>query len=118
MESLYGHPVVGASWEGYVIEQIIREAPEFCEFFFYRTQNGAEVDLLMITPKGRKVYIEIKFSVSPTISRGFYTALEDLRPDYRYVITPGGEYLQRADGLQICPLEYFLGNVLPAMEEA
>jgi hypothetical protein len=41
-----------------------------------------------------------------------------LRPDYRYVITPGGEYLQRADGLQICSLEYFLGNVLPAMEEA
>ena len=55
---------------GLVIEQIIREAPEFSDFYYYRTQNGAEVDLVIITPSGKKVCIEIKFSVSPAISKG------------------------------------------------
>jgi uncharacterized protein len=108
MESLRGNPAIGNSWEGYVIEQIIREAPEFSDFYYYRTQNGAEVDLLMITPNGKKVCIEIKFSVSPTISRGFYECVEDLKPEHKYVITPGGESFNRADGLRICSLSDFL----------
>jgi uncharacterized protein len=108
MESLRGNPAIGNSWEGYVIEQIIREAPEFSDFYYYRTQNGAEVDLLMITPNGKKVCIEIKFSVSPTISRGFYECVEDLKPEHKYVITPSGESFNRADGLRICSLNDFL----------
>ncbi len=115
MESLYGHPSAGSSWEGYVIEQIIREAPEFSEFYFYRTQNGAEIDLLMITPSARKVCIEIKFSVSPTISRGFFTAVEDLQPEFKYVIIPRGELLVRSDGLRICPFSDFLKTELPGL---
>jgi len=54
MVTCSGHPSAGSSWEGYVIEQIIREAPEFSEFYFYRTQNGAEIDLLMIHPVREK----------------------------------------------------------------
>lgn len=115
MESLRGNPAVGTSWEGYVIEQIIREAPEFSEFFYYRTHHGAEVDLLMITPKGEKVCIEIKFSVAPTISKGFYQSLADIQPKFKYVITPGGEKFDRADGLRICPLSLFLLEELPAL---
>lgn len=115
MESLRGNPAVGTSWEGYVIEQIIREAPEFSEFFYYRTHHGAEVDLLMITPKGEKVCIEIKFSVAPTISKGFYQSVTDIQPKFKYVITPGGERFDRADGLRICPLSLFLLEELPAL---
>ncbi|MFZ4427942.1 MAG: ATP-binding protein [Saprospiraceae bacterium] len=115
MEALYGHPSAGASWEGYVIEQIIREAPEFSDFYFYRTQNGAEVDLLMITPRSLKVCIEIKFSVSPAISRGFFSAIGDLQPAFKYVITPGGESLVRGDGLRICSLSDFLHTELPGL---
>ncbi len=114
-ESLRGNPAVGASWEGYVIEQIIREAPEFSDFYYYRTQNGAEVDLLLITPKGKKVCIEIKFSVSPVISKGFYQSVEDLQPDFKYIITPGGERFDRSDGLRICPLAVFLEEELPGL---
>lgn len=115
MESLRGNPAVGTSWEGYVIEQIIREAPEFSEFFYYRTHHGAEVDLLMITPKGEKVCIELKFSVAPTISKGFYQSVTDIQPKFKYVITPGGERFDRADGLRICPLSLFLLEELPAL---
>lgn len=113
MENLRGNPAVGASWEGYVIEQIIREAPEFSDFYYYRTQNGAEVDLLMITPQGKKVCIEIKFSVSPSISKGFYQSIADLQPEFSYVITPGGERFDRSDGLRISPLSVFLEKDLP-----
>lgn len=110
-----GHPSAGSSWEGYVIEQIIREAPEFSEFYFYRTQNGAEIDLLMITPSARKVCIEIKFSVSPSISKGFFTAVEDLQPEFKCVIIPRGELLIRSDGLRICSFSDFLSTELPGL---
>ncbi|MCC6280008.1 MAG: ATP-binding protein [Saprospiraceae bacterium] len=116
LENLRGNPAVGASWEGYVIEQIIREAPEFSDFYYYRTQHGAEVDLVMITPKGKKVCIEIKFSISPSISKGFYQSIADLQSDFNYVITPGGERFDRNDGLRICPLSIFLEKELPSFE--
>jgi uncharacterized protein len=115
-EQLRGNASIGASWEGYVIEQIIREAPEFSDFYYYRTQNGAEVDLLMLTPKGKIVCIEIKFSVAPTITKGFYQSVKDLQPDFKYVITPSGERFERQDGLRICPLNIFLENELQAFD--
>ncbi len=117
LEQLRGNPAIGASWEGYVIEQIMREAPEFSEFYYYRTQNGAEVDLLMLTPNGKMVCIEIKFSAAPTISKGFYQSVEDLEPHFKYVITPSGECFDRADGLRICPLTIFLEQELPAFDQ-
>ncbi len=115
MEALRGNPAIGNSWEGYVIEQIIREAPEFSDFYYYRTHQGAEVDLLMFTPKGKKVCIEIKFSVAPTISKGFYESIADLKPDFSYIITPSGERFEKKDGLCICPLSIFLEKELPLL---
>jgi uncharacterized protein len=115
MESLRGNPAVGNSWEGYVIEQVIREAPEFSSFYYYRTQHGAEVDLLMITPSGKKICLEIKFSIAPNISKGFYQSIADLQPAASYVITPSGECFDHSDGLRICPLVLFLETELPAL---
>jgi uncharacterized protein len=117
LEQLRGNPAIGASWEGYVIEQIIREAPEFSDFYYYRTQNGAEVDLLMITPNGKIVCIEIKFSAAPAISKGFFQSVEDLKPDFKYVITPSGERFDREGGLRICPLTIFLEQELHALDQ-
>jgi uncharacterized protein len=116
-EQLLGHPIVGQSWEGYVIEQIIREAPEFTEFFFYRTKSGAELDLLLITPKGKLVGIEIKFSVAPAVSKGFYISLADLKADFAYVITPQGESYDRQDGTKMRSLAAFLAQDLPSIGE-
>lgn len=114
-DSLRGHPSVGMSWESYVIEQIIREAPEFFDFYYYRTSSGDEIDLLLLTSKGEKVGIEIKFSTSPVISKGFYRSVEDLQLQHKYVITPSGERFYRSDGLCICPLNLFLEIELPAL---
>ena len=115
-EQLRGNPAIGASWEGFVIEQIMIEAPEFTDFYYYRTQNGAEVDLLMITPNGKMVCIEIKVSASPSISKGFYQSIEDLEPQFKYVITPSGERFNRENGLCICPLTVFLEKELPLLD--
>lgn len=113
LESLYGSPLVGASWEGYVIEQIKRTVASNWELYFYRTQHGAEIDLVLITPKGKMACIEIKYSNAPSISNGFYKSVEDLKPDYQYVITPESDpYLKRGN-LLVCSLIHFLTIVLP-----
>ena len=118
LEQLLGHPIVGQSWEGYVIEQIIREAPEFCEFFFYRTKNGAEIDLIVISPRGKMACLEIKFSVAPVVSKGFYISLNDLKPDFAYIIIPQGESYTRSDGTRVCALRDFLEIELQKISEA
>ncbi|MBC7774068.1 MAG: ATP-binding protein [Phycisphaerae bacterium] len=112
-EDLYASPAVGASWEGYVIEQIYQMAGKSCEYLFYRTQNGAEVDLLLLTPRSEKVCIEIKYSNAPNISRGFYSSLEDLKPKHSYIITPDSERVVRSDGITIINIIDFLNDELP-----
>jgi uncharacterized protein len=62
------------------------------------------------------VCIEIKFSVSPAISKGFYQSVEDLQPQFKYVIIPSGECFDREDGLRICPLNIFLERELPLLD--
>jgi len=115
LESLYGHPSMGASWEGYVIEQIIQEAGEFSEFFFYRTQNGAEADLVWISPKNKVVCIEIKYSSAPVVSKGFYQSVEDLKPDHKYIIVPHGETFNKPGELRVCALQDFLEKEMPLL---
>jgi uncharacterized protein len=112
-EDLYTSPAVGASWEGYVIEQIYRMAGKQYEYFFYRTQNGAEVDLMLLTPRNERICIEIKYANAPIISRGFFNCIEDLAPARAYVITPEAERYQRSDGVVIIGLFEFLNRELP-----
>ncbi|MBV6442277.1 MAG: ATP-binding protein [Haliscomenobacteraceae bacterium CHB4] len=112
-EDLYAHPAVGASWEGYVIEQVYRIAGKQCEYYFYRTSAGAEVDLLLLTPRSEKVCIEIKYANAPHISRGFYNSLDDLKPRLKYVITPDSETYRRSDGISIVNIHDFLTVELP-----
>lgn len=98
-EQLLGHPIVGASWEGFVIETLIASAPDGTAANFYRTSAGAEIDLLL-TPPGEKAWaIEIKRSLSPKIEKGFYLACEDLQPQKRIVIYPGQESFPLANGV-------------------
>jgi uncharacterized protein len=116
-DALYGHPVIGASWEGYVIEQIYR-CLEFrtWSFHFYRTQTGAEIDLLLISPSGKMTCIEIKSSNNPSLSKGFYQSVIDLNPHFKYVITPDSETLQTKEDVTICGLYNFLKIELDKIE--
>ncbi|MGO9115538.1 MAG: ATP-binding protein [Thermoguttaceae bacterium] len=93
LEDMAAHPAAGASWEGWVIEQILGIVPEAWGRSFYRTAAGAEIDLLL-EPGGRRslIAIEVKYSLVPQPSRGFWTALEDLQPIQGFVVYPGHEY--------------------------
>jgi hypothetical protein len=112
-EQLQVNPRIGASWEGYVIEEIRRALAGRGQLFYYRTQGGAEVDLLIKTPSGRTICLEIKYDVNPTPSRGFYQSLEDLKPDAQFVVVPKGEAWFYNNDLKIIGLLEFLEQELP-----
>jgi predicted AAA+ superfamily ATPase len=85
--TLFGHPKVGASWEGYAIEQvfsILRPA----EAYFWATHSAAELDLLFFA-HGKRYGIEVKFSEAPEVTHSMYTALHDLELEHLWVIYPG-----------------------------
>ena len=86
---LAGHPVAGASWEGYVIENLLAAAPERTVASFYRTAAGAEIDLLLEIPGHGLWAIEVKRSLSGRPEKGFYIACHDLRPDKQFVVNAG-----------------------------
>jgi len=89
--ALLGHPVAGASWEGFVIENLINAAPAFTVPGFYRTAGGAEIDLLLELPGGERWAIEVKRSRAAKPGRGFHEACADLKPAKRFVVHAGLE---------------------------
>ena len=103
-EQLQGHPVIGASWEGMVIEQILAILPTEIEAYFYRTSAGAEVDLLLVPRSGPPIAVEIKHSLSPKVSRGLRSVMEDLKCDRSYVVYPGKEVYQMTQQIKALPI--------------
>jgi len=88
--ALAGHPVVGASWEGFVIENLLAAAPPRTVASFYRTSAGAEIDLLLEFPgRSGPWAIEIKSGLSATTSKGFQFACKDVGPERSFVVTTG-----------------------------
>ncbi|WP_041208700.1 ATP-binding protein [Sphingobium quisquiliarum] len=110
-EAVLGHPVAGASWEGFVVESLLGAAPEATEAYFYRTAAGAEIDLLLRFADGRLWVFEIKRSLSPKVERGFHTACEDLQPDRKILIYPGSEPFPLGDGIEAMPLPLALQSI-------
>lgn len=102
------HLTIGASWEGYVIEQIFQSLTNKNEIYFYRTHHGAEMDIVITRGITPLAVIEIKYSETPSLSRGFYTSIEDLNPKFKYVIIPEGNNYVTNDGVKVCTLSSFL----------
>lgn len=86
---LIGHPVSGGSWEGFVIENIIAVCPAHFNFYYYRTAQGSEIDLVIETSHDELMAIEIKRSSHPTISKGFHIACEDIKASRKFVVYSG-----------------------------
>ena len=99
-DDLLANPVVGNSWEGFVIEALINAAPSNTSAGFYRTSNGAEIDLVMNLPGHGVWAIEIKRGLASPPRRGFYSACEDIAPDRRLVVYPTGEAYPLGEGVQ------------------
>lgn len=104
-DSLAGHPIVGASWEGFVVEQILNVLPADVATGFYRTTVGAEVDLVIDFPEGERWAIEVKLSETPRPSKGFRIACDDIHAHRRYVVYPGGERFSVASDVEALPLD-------------
>jgi hypothetical protein len=91
MENVLGHPVVGPSWEGFVVENLLNVSPERTEACFYRASGGAEIDLILTLPGRRPWAIEIKRSLTPKPTKGFHHACGDVAPEAKFVVYPGRE---------------------------
>ena len=90
--ALAGHPVAGASWEGFVIENLLAAAPLGTVASFYRTQANAEIDLLLELPGQAAPWaVEIKLGLAPSLGRGFHNARQDIRPAKSFVVYSGAE---------------------------
>ena len=97
-EALLDHPMIGASWEGFVIETLINCASTWTTPFYFRTSAGAEIDLLLEFPGGSLWAIEVKRSLSPKVERGFHIACDDLKPQRRLVVYAGNEHVRAGCG--------------------
>ena len=105
LEDVLAHPVAGGSWEGFVLENLLAAAPAWAQPFFYRTQAGAEVDVVLEFDPGNRWAVEIKRSASrPTPSKGFHTACADLEVQRRFVVYGGTRAFPQPNGVETLPL--------------
>lgn len=100
LDAVLGHPVAGSSWEGFVVEQLINAASQ-AEASFYRTSNGAEVDLVLTFRNQETWTIEIKRSSAPTLSRGFYQAASDLGAARKLLVAPVAQPYPMKDRIEV-----------------
>lgn len=107
-EDLQGHPVLGHSWEGYVIENIICQLSDKWRYSYYRTTTQAEIDLILEGP-GKQVWaIEIKRSSAPELTSGFYQACEDIRATRKFVVYAGKDSFPMEDAVEAMGIVSFL----------
>lgn len=90
-EAVMGHPVVGSSWEGFVIESLLSVVRDGTKAGFYRSSGGAEIDLVLSFPGNHLWAIDVKRSLTPKPERGFHSACAELKPAAQYLVYPGSE---------------------------
>ena len=111
IDELLGHPIAGASWEGWVIEQVLAAGGAQAGASFFRTAAGAEIDLVLERPRSKRIAMEIKLSSAPKPTRGFWTGIADLKPSEAYVVYPGKERYPLGQGVEALPVS-MLGDIL------
>ena len=100
LNALQGHPIVGASWEGFVIEQIAAALPPGAHLSYYRTAAGTELDAV-VELGARRIGFEVKFSAAPTVTKGFWQAIDDLKLDAAYVVAPVARSFPLRAGVEV-----------------
>ncbi|MEK7106907.1 MAG: DUF4143 domain-containing protein, partial [Patescibacteria group bacterium] len=106
--NLLSHPVVGASWEGYAIENILAVADRNVRAWFYRTLAGAEVDLLLEDASGAITAIEVKRTLAPKLTAGFVNGCRDTKASRRFVVYPGDKRFPLGESAEAIPLRGLL----------
>lgn len=102
------HPKVGASWEGYAVEEVLKAfLPD--EAYYWATHNGAEVDLVMFKA-GKRIGVECKRTDAPKLTPSMRTAMEDIKLDHLFVVYPGERRFPLATGIEAIPLQHLLAT--------
>jgi len=110
--ALLGHPIVGGSWEGFVIENILSVVQHNALPYYYRTAAGAEIDLILEFSGQEKWAIEIKRSSAPSVSKGFHIACDDVKADRKLVVYSGGETFPLDNGITAISLADLMKQLL------
>ena len=100
LEAVLGHPVAGRSWEGFVLETLIRQRPITSQPQLLSTATGVEADLILELPGDRLWAVDIQRGTAPSVSKGLHVALEDVRPDEAFIAYSGTERYSIGDGIE------------------
>ena len=114
LNDLVGHPVCGPSYEGFCIENLIASAGPQCTPYAYRTHAGAEIDLVLEKSGQPWMAVEIKRSMTPTLSKGFDIACDDLGITRRHVVYPGAERFPMRHGATAISLAELMRELVSA----
>lgn len=109
-EDLQGHPILGASFEGFALEHLIQAAPAYADLAFYRTHTGEEIDLVLTLRGGKRLAIEIKYTAAPALPRHFRQAMADIGATRGYLVTAGREEFPLAANIWAMPLQVLLSK--------
>jgi predicted AAA+ superfamily ATPase len=112
-DDLLGHPVAGASWEGFVIENILNHLADTWKYSYYRTADHTEIDLILEGPQKQRWAIEIKRSAAPTLTKGFFSAGKDIQATHKFVVYSGTERFPMAENTEAIGVVDFLTHQIP-----
>ncbi len=112
LDELYGHPIAGASWEGWLLAQLTWLLGPTWRLSFYRTAAGAELDVVA-EKGGRRLAFEMKLGIAPTLTKGFWQAVADVKPEQTYVIAPVDAEYPLAETVQVVPPSALVERILP-----
>ena len=115
-KELLKHSSLGASWEGYVISQVMYARNSRIDLYYYRTHAGAECDLVLARGHEVKACIEIKYGKNPVASKGFYQTIEDLKSKNNFIITAADVDHKTSEGIRIVGAVTFLNKYLSEIE--
>ncbi|NBV84030.1 DUF4143 domain-containing protein [bacterium] len=111
-DSLRSNPILGKSWEGFVIENIMSVVHDRALPYYYRTAAGAEIDLILEFSGQEKWAIEIKRSSAPALSKGFHIACEDIQAVRKFVIYSGTDTFPLGEKVTAISLADFMQEVM------
>lgn len=110
-DSLLSSPIMGKSWEGFVIENIHSVLSPLCETYFYRTAAGAEVDLVIKMPNADIWAVEIKYGTAPKIGKHYKSTCDDINAKQRYIIYGGDDEFPINDDVRVISLKKFMEKI-------
>lgn len=110
-DTLLSNPVLGKSWEGFAVENILSVLPSRAESYFYRTAAGAEIDLVIKMPSSEIWAIEIKHGVAPKIGKHYSQTCGDVGAAHKYILYGGDDEFVVGDEVKIISLTKMIGRV-------